>query len=166
MSRQRIIDSVPSVLVAFAAAGYVSLSYGYDLASRSLPWIAGVLAVVFALLDLVGQRFGAGPMARSSQAAQTDRLGAADPAPPAAAHSVSQEIIAFAWIGAFLPLVMALGFYAAILLYVFCYLRLYGGKGAAASAAVAFGVVGFLFLVFDVLMGYEIFAGLLGGDVL
>jgi hypothetical protein len=76
------------------------------------------------------------------------------------------EAIAFAWIGAFLPLVVVLGFYGAIVLYVFCYLRLYARKSGLASAAAAFLVAGFLYVVFDTLMGYEIFGGLLGGAAL
>jgi hypothetical protein len=68
--------------------------------------------------------------------------------------------------GAFLPLVVVLGFYGATPLYIFCYLRLYAGKNALVSAATAFGVMGCLYLVFEGLMGYAIFAGLLGGDTL
>jgi hypothetical protein len=83
-----------------------------------------------------------------------------------AAHAPLGEAIAFAWIGAFLPLVVVLGFYGAIVLYVFCYLRLYARKSGGASAAAAFLVAGSLYVVFDTLMGYEIFGGLLGGAAL
>lgn len=139
---------LPSLVLAVVAAIYVWLSHDYDLASRALPWMAGALALGLSLIDAVA----------------TARSSAGAPSP--ARHPLRQEAVAFAWIGAFLPLVVVLGFYAAILLYVFCYLRLHARKGGAASAATAALVAGFLYVVFDRLMGYEIFAGLLGGDTL
>jgi Tripartite tricarboxylate transporter TctB family len=145
VSGRRIAEAMPSLVLAVIAAAYVWVSYDYAIGSRRLPWIAGVMAIVFVLLDLVAKR---------------------ERAPTAAAHAPWQEAVMFAWIGGFLPLVVVLGFYAAIPLYVFCYLRLYAGKAAVTSAATAFGVAGFLYVVFEVLMGYEIFGGLIAGDVL
>jgi hypothetical protein len=135
-------------VLAVLAAAYVWLAYDHDFASRAMPWMAGVLALVLALIDgfARGRRAGGGPAV--------------------AAHAPLAEAIAFAWIGAFLPLVVVLGFYGAIVLYVFCYLRLYARKSGLASAAAAFLVAGFLYVVFDTLMGYEIFGGLLGGAAL
>lgn len=163
MRRARITDVVPSLVIAIVAAVYVWISYDYDLASRSLPWIAGVLAMILALIDVAskGDRARAGrlpslPGDRARDAEERSEVP----------HSTSREAIAFGWIGAFLPLVVVLGFYASILLYVFCYLRVYARKGALASAATAFGLAGVLYLVFDVFMGYEIFRGMLGGDYL
>ena len=86
--------------------------------------------------------------------------------PAQAAPSALQEVIVFGWIGAFLGLVVILGFYAAILLYVFCYLKIYASKGSVVSAVTAFCLAGFLYLVFEVLMGYEIFGGLIAGNSL
>jgi hypothetical protein len=164
MSRRRMTDVLPSLVLAAVAAVYVWMSYDYDIASRSLPWIAGVLAVTLALVDVAWKRYGA-----QARALHGPREGGRPPdvdAPSGAAHSLSKEAIAFGWIGSFLPLVILLGFYAAILLYVFCYLRVYARKSGLASAVTAFSVVGVLYLVFGALMGYEIFGGLLAGDYL
>jgi hypothetical protein len=152
MSRAKLMAALPTSTLAVFAIAYVWIAYDYDLASRSMPWIAGVLAIALALIDIVVTGNDAVPQTQ----------GEATAAPP----SPWQEIVAFAWIGAFLPLVVVLGFYGATPLYIFCYLRLYAGKNALVSAATAFGVMGCLYLVFEGLMGYAIFAGLLGGDTL
>lgn len=165
MNSGRIAAALPSLVVAIVAAVYVWMSYDYAPASRSLPWIAGVLVMALALIDVASKGGNAARGAlRSLPGEHYEARDAAERS--AVPHSPSQEAIAFAWIGAFLPLVVVLGFYAAILLYVFCYLRLYASKGALASVGAALGVAGFLYLVFEVLMGYAVFGGLLAGDAL
>ncbi len=152
MSCRRLIEVLPSLIVAIVAAAYVWQSYDYDLASQTLPWIAGVMAMTLALIDIVSKPRGT--IARQGL----------EPAP--AAPSPLQEAVVFAWIGAFLGLVVILGFYAAMLLYVFCYLKIYASKNSVVSAVTAFCLSGFLYLVFEVLMGYEIFGGLIAGNSL
>ena len=152
MSRRRLVEVLPSLIVAVVAAAYVWQSYDYDLASQTLPWIAGVMAMTLALIDVA-----------SKPRSTTARQGLE---PAQAAPSALQEVIVFGWIGAFLGLVVILGFYAAILLYVFCYLKIYASKGSVVSAVTAFCLAGFLYLVFEVLMGYEIFGGLIAGNSL
>lgn len=142
-------SALPSLVLAGLAAAYVWLAYDYDFASRAMPWMAGVLALVLALID---------GLARG-------RRGTTGPA-GGRGHGPLDEAAAFGWIGAFLPLVVVLGFYGAIVLYVFCYLRLYARKSGLASAVAAFLVAGSLYVVFDTLMGYRIFGGLLGGEAL
>lgn len=164
MSRSTLTGRLPSLALALIAAVYVWMAYDYDPASRSLPWIAGVLAMVLALIDIVSRGDGAAARALRGPSGGD---GPGNAAQRSAAPSVPlQEAIAFAWIGAFLPLVVVFGFYASILLYVFCYLRLYARKGGLASAATAFLLAGSLYLAFEVFMGYEIFGGLLAGDTL
>jgi hypothetical protein len=164
VSRSALTSRLPSLALALIAAVYVWMAYDYDLASRSQPWIAGVLALVLALVDVASR--GDDAAARALRG-PSGGVGPGNAVQRSAAPSVSlQEAIAFAWIGAFLPLVVVFGFYASILLYVFCYLRLYARKGALASVATAFVLAGSLYLAFEVFMGYEIFGGLLAGDSL
>jgi hypothetical protein len=102
--------------------------------------------------------------ARSAPAATVaDRRAAGGNSRP---NTLLDELSAFAWIGGFLPLVLVLGFYSAVLLYVFCYLRLYAKKSAPSSITAAVVVTCFLYIVFGALMGYDIFGGVLGGDSL
>ena len=152
MTRSRLLDALPSLVVALLALVYVWASYEYAPGSRHLPWIAGALAATLALVDATARL-------RKQPASGDGAHGSAPQAP-------HREAIALAWIGAFVPLVIALGFYGAIPLYVFCYLRLYAGKPGLISAATAFGVSGFLYLLFGVFMGYEIFGGVLAGQAL
>lgn len=147
MIGRKHIDAIPSLAIALIAALYVWASYGYDPASRRLPWIAGVLAISCALGDFASRHLLA--VARPNKSAT---------------HSPWQEARVFAWTAGFLVLVIVLGFYAAIPLYVFCYLRLHARKSAPISALAAFGLLGFLYVVFTVLMGYDMFGGLVAGD--
>jgi len=151
--------ALPSLALAAVAAAFIWVAFRYDPASRALPWIAGGLALALAGIDVAMQR----RHARALLAAEHTGTSGAQ---PLAAHALHEELIAFAWIGAFLPLVVVLGFYSAVLLYVFAYLRLHADKGAAGSAATAVTLTVFLYIVFGRLMGYEIFAGVLGGDSL
>ena len=151
MNRSRHLDALPSIGIAIVGGVYVWVSYDYAPGSRHLPWIAGVLAVTLALADTAA-RLRKQPSAGSVESPSS--------------RSVRQEAVALAWIGAFVPLVIVLGFYGAVPLYVFCYLRLYAGKPPLISAATAFGVSGFLYLIFGMFMGYEIFGGVLAGQAL
>jgi hypothetical protein len=147
---QRITEVLPSLVLAAVAAGYVWASYSYDTASRALPWIAGVMATTLAVIDVVSKR------RRDVERERED--------PAQVPNAPIQEVVVFGWIGGFLGLAVALGFYASTPLYVFCYLKLYARKSSSVSAMTAFGVLAFLYVVFDVLMGYEMFGGLIAGD--
>jgi hypothetical protein len=150
LSRRHLSAAMPSLVIAVIAVIYVWISYDYVAASRAMPWIAGVLAVVLAMVDAFARR----------PAAADSRQHAGQNVSPV------QEFGMFAWMAGFLGLVVVLGFYAAIPFYLFCYLRIRAGKGALVSAATGFGLAGFLYVVFELLMGYEIFGGLLAGDYL
>lgn len=147
---RRITEVLPSLVLAAVAAGYVWASYSYDTASQALPWIAGVMAMTLAVIDVFSKR------RRSVERQREDPIQV--PSAPA------QEVVVFGWIAGFLGLAVVLGFYASTPLYVFCYLKLYARKSSSVSAMTAFGVLGFLYVVVDVLMGYEIFGGLIAGD--
>ena len=150
MTRQGLLAALPSLLIAVLAVAYVWISYDYVFGARAMPWIAGILAMILAIFDAVTRR----PAAAASGSAG------------AQAASIAQELGMFAWMAGFLVLVVVLGFYAAIPFYLFCYLRLRAGKGGLVAAATGFGLAGFLYVVFELLMGYEIFGGLLAGDYL
>lgn len=152
--------SLPSVVLAVIAVVYVAASYQYDAAAQWLPWIAGSIAVGLAAADVMLQR-------RRARLAVTASVASTDVAPvPAPASAARKERIAVAWVAAFVPLVVLLGYYAAVLLFVFCYLRLYAEKGALGSIAASIGLTSGLYAVFGVLMGYELYAGVLGGQLL
>lgn len=149
---RRITEVLPSLVLAAVAAIYVWASYSYDTASRASPWIAGVMATVLAVIDVASK------CRRSVERARKE--------PADSPHTLAQEVLMFSWIGGFLGLAVVLGFYASAPLYVFCYLRLYARKRSSVAAMTAFGVLGFLYVVFDVLMGYDVFRGLIAGDAM
>jgi len=153
---------LPSAAIAVVAALFVWAASAYDPASRTLPLIAGLLALVFALADIFLVRGNVRDGLAVARQPNDPPSGQGLKEPP----SVRHELIAFGWIGAFVPLVAVLGFYSAVLLYVFCYLRLYAGKTALGAALMASALSVSLYGLFGVLMGYEIFAGVLGGDTL
>ena len=160
---RRITEVLPSLALVVVAVGYVWASYSYDTASRALPWIAGVTATTLAVIDVIVTWRKGVERQRDDSAPVPE-----DPAPVSdSAHvpnAPAQEVVVFGWIGGFLGLAVVLGFYASTPLFVFCYLKLYARKSSSVSAMTAFGVLAFLYVVFDVLMGYELFGGLIAGD--
>ena len=164
MSRPNAVPGIgPSLALAAGAAAYVWTSYDYGSASQTMPWIAGVLAIALILIDIAARSEFAATRGLGRLLSGGDPTESRGREGPGIRYSPMQEAAAFAWIGAFVGLVVVFGFYPSILLYVFCYLRLYARKNARVSAATAFGLLGFLYTVFEVFMGYEIFSGLIAG---
>ena len=58
------------------------------------------------------------------------------------------------------------GFYPAIPVYVTAYLALYARKPLLASVATAAALTGLLYVMFELLLGYDVFGGLISGDFL
>ena len=154
---RRIAEGLPSLVLAAVAAVYVWASYAYDTTSRALPWIAGVTATTLAVIDVVLK------WRRGVERPREDSAHVPG-GPTHVTNAPAQEVVVFGWIGGFLGLAVVLGFYASTPLFVFCYLKLYARKSSSVSAMTAFGLLAFLYVVFDVLMGYELFGGLIAGD--
>ena len=151
---------IPIVLLALTGI-YAATALTYGPETRTMPLaIAGVLAALI-IIDIVMQtQTGLGKLLRNMLAGSGD----IPKLPDVGAASVRNEFAAFAWIIGFLVLSIVLGFYLAIPIYVFGYLRFHAGKSLIVSIIPAIAVMGLLYLLFQVMLGYGIFAGLIMGD--
>lgn len=156
---------MPSLVLGAIAIVYAWTSFDYSAGSQAIPLSVAGLALLLVLLDALS--LGEGALARNLRRVLSGTAQAPVPGLDGLAgvqHPVGKEVAAFAWIIAFTALVIVFGFYIAIPVYVFAYLRFYAGKRAVVSALTAAGLVGFLYAIFELLLGYAIFGGLIAGD--
>ena len=156
----RVRAIVPTLVLAALALIYLATGLGYNADTRAVPLVVTSVTLLLLALDFLSQGKG-----RVAYALRRFFGGAAMVRPGQGGESapVGKEIAAFAWMAAFTGLAVLFGFYLTIPVYVFSYLRFYAGKPLLASAAMALGLIGILYITFEYLLGYAIFEGLLFG---
>lgn len=166
--RSRLSEAVPSIVLLGIAVVYCYVSFDYSKATRAMPLGVGALAILLVLVDLASQGEG-----RLALAIRRVFRGSGAPAPipgldgqAGQRFAPARELAAFAWIFGFVGLAIVLGFYLAIPIYVTAYLRLYAGKSLLISAATGLCLTAVLYGMFELLLGYEVFGGLITGDIL
>ena len=159
---------LPLLGLALAACTYLVTSFDYSPESRAIPRAVALLALALIALHAVSQEMRRPrTMADGSTATGEGATPRTDGETfPAAAPSFRSEATAFAWIAALLILVVVAGFYVAVPVFIFGYLLVHARKSVLTAGAFAIGVTGLLFLLFDLLMGYALFGGLIAGDFL
>ncbi|ESR25583.1 tripartite tricarboxylate transporter TctB family protein [Lutibaculum baratangense] len=165
-ARERLKDAVPSIVLLVVAAFYAYTATAYDPQTRAMPLGVALIAILLVVLDLVSR--GEGALARNLRRV-LQGSGAKAPVPgldgqAGQRHPALRELGAFAWIGGFLALVILVGFYPAIPIYMVAYLRFYAKKPLVAAVATAAVVTGLLYAMFELLLGYSVFEGLIMGD--
>ncbi|MBF9033048.1 hypothetical protein HKCCE2091_02260 [Rhodobacterales bacterium HKCCE2091] len=165
---RRLSEALPSLVLLGVAAFYAWVSFDYSAQTRAIPLGVAGLAILLVLVDLASQ--GEGAVARRIRRVISGS-GAPSPVPgldgqAGQRHAARHELAAFGWIAGFLVLAIVTGFYIAIPLYVIAYLRIHGGKPILVAAATGLGLVAVLYGLFEILLGYEVFGGLITGDYL
>lgn len=160
----RPIDYLPPlVLLAFTAA-YISAAYTYKPAAALFPLSVAWVTVVLLLLDLVSRsKTGFGQRVDfwlNAATAKKDNKEAEDDV------SLSRQLLAIGGVTAFLVLSMVIGMFYAVPIYVYCSMRYMGKKSLVFSAAGAVGVGVFVYLMFGLFLGVELFPGLIMGGEL
>jgi Tripartite tricarboxylate transporter TctB family len=123
-----------------AIAGYaVAAAWSWPLKAALFPLVTGVPLVVLAAVQLV--------------------LQLRDPEPPAM-QEVRKTLAAFAWMAAFILLVLFAGFPTAVPLFVFFYLALRGSVGWVRAIALSAAAWGLFHLLFERLLSFPFDAGL------
>ena len=151
-----------AALVVFALiAGFLIWASTLDRASGLVPVLVGWLGVVLCGLDVIahtptrlGHLVGAvlSGTAHFEAAEEEDRAGGA------------REATAVLWMLGGLVLIVLLGFLVGAPLYIVAYMLVRGRKSLRASLAAALLTSLFIWLVFDYLMQYEVYRGILFGD--
>lgn len=170
MTRQlHLGDFVPTLLLVAIPIGYFWIALGYDAGPRSMPLGVAAATILVILLETATRLEGSVPRwlrrifqgSGSKQVAVPGLDGQAG-----VAHPVARELAAFGWILGFTALVLVFGFYPTIPVYVAAYLTLHAGKRPLAALTTAIALTGFLYVMFELLLGYEVFSGLITGDFL
>jgi len=150
----------PAVLLIALTIFFLMTAQQYSVRNRTFPVAVAGLTLLILALELLSQTNTA-----IGRRLRTIFSGSPDSNMPKVGGNVTpiREIAAVAWVVAFFGMTLYLGFYIAIPVYVVAYLYLYAGKGLVPSVLLGGGLVAFLYAVFKLLLGYEIYRGLLFG---
>lgn len=157
---------LPSLVLIAVAAFYLVASFAYDPATRAMPLGVAALAIALLAVEILSRTQGrlGRSLARVLQGGGTKAPVPGLDGQAGQAHPPRKELAAFAWILAFLGLVVVFGFYIAIPIYVAAYLYVYARKGVLPSLGTALTLTAALYAMFELLLGYEVFTGLITGD--
>ncbi|HKX18438.1 MAG TPA: tripartite tricarboxylate transporter TctB family protein, partial [bacterium] len=147
-----------SGVLTAAFGGYLALAAGYPGLARLFPLVIGVPGAV-----LAGAQFALDLRRRASGGRPTDPLcpGGAAGALRSAAVWARQDLGVFGWAAGLVALTLALGFGAAIPLFLGLFLRLRGKETWRLTAVLAGAGWAFVYLVFTVGMKLFLFGGFL-----
>ena len=159
--RDRLTRQGPAVLLTVMSVVYVVISYQYDEETRMLPLLVAWTTLVLLIIELLCQG--------ESRLGGVLRLFLSGEVPGAEAQTTSntllrREIGAFVWVFSVLGAVVLFGFYITIPLFVSSFLRFYARKSWTLALSVAVILTGAIWILFEVLMGYQLFYGFLFGD--
>jgi hypothetical protein len=154
-----LIDYVPALAAAAAAALYLATAYGYALDARAAPLLIGWSVVALAALDLASrtQTTLGRMLTRWLNPVGTGRREGD------AAYPLARQITAIAWIAGFVAAFALIGALYAIPLYVFAATRWRGHRPWLACAISAAVTLAGVWLLFARLLRLELYPGLLFG---
>lgn len=133
-----------SLSLAAVAAYAVVAALAWPLKAGLFPLVMGIPLLALALAQL-----------------GLDLRDAGEPAEAAPQIARRRTLAIFAWMAAFIVLVLLLGFPIAVPLFVFCYLSMQSRAGWGLSIALAAAAWGFFHVVFERLLHFPFEAGLL-----
>jgi hypothetical protein len=76
-------------------------------------------------------------------------------------HGARREAVAVLWLGGATFLIVVAGLLAGIPVYVFCYMVLHAGRPVRQGVIAALATTGAIWLAFELLLGYQLYRGLL-----
>lgn len=150
-----------SILVLGLAVAFQAMSFELPGKGRMVPLLVGWIAIVLCALDIVAHtdtafgRWIARVLSGTAHRVSEERRGPGVPA----------ELAAFFWVVFACAGVIVFGFLWAVPVYVFAYMLFYGRKGAVQSGLTALCATLFLWVVFELLLEYEIYRGILFSDL-
>jgi hypothetical protein len=130
-----------------------------EASSRRFPSMVSMAAIVLCLIDLIAQTDTA--IGRRLAAVLP---GSATIATAGVTRGIRPEAVALLWIAGAAALTVMAGFLAGIPAYVFCYLTLHAGRPVRQGAIAALLTTGAIWLVFQQLLSYQLYRGVLFGD--
>ena len=151
-----VIDYVPAIALFIIAVIYLVTGYGYTPQARAFPVSVAWAAIVLAAMDLLSRTHTAlgetlmrwfNPAAAKAESHQH--------------HPLLKQVSAVLLTGAFIALIVVIGFLYAIPVYVFASLYLRGRRPLLLSLLVSAGITIFIWALFTQLLKIELYPGLL-----
>jgi hypothetical protein len=155
-----VIDYLPDLAAAAAAAVYLTAAAGYSPDARAAPFLIGWSVVVLAILDMATrtQTQAGRTLARWLNPGVSRSHGR-----DVHAYPLMRQINAMAWIAGFVAAFALIGALYAIPLYVFAATRWRGERPVVVSLISAAGTLAGVWLLFSRLLHLELYPGLLFG---
>lgn len=163
MSTRRRADLLallpPLAVLAFAIV-FLNWALIYDETARQVPVLVAWSLIVLCVLDLIAStRTAPGRMVKAFFTGTIVGEAAADDG----VHPPAKVLVAMGWPVAFVALVYVFGFLPVIPVYVFAFVRLQGRKPVRQALGAALCATAFTWVVFEFLLDYEVYEGLLAG---
>lgn len=153
----RKIRSVwPPLVLMLAAIGIVLWARDYGAGPRLMPTIVGALTAALCGLDILSRletRLGAA-LRTALGADFRNREMSHDP-------PLREELILIGWMVGFILLMLGVGILPTVPLFIAAYMRLQGRQSWIRAAVSALVVFGFVYLVFEGLLGTTLYRGVL-----
>lgn len=146
---------ISSIVLLVATGAFIATAYQYDARSAEFPLIVGWTTFVLCVIDLIacmpslfGERLAS--ILHKPQEAEDDK-----PRAP------GRQLVGMLWIAAMLGLVWLVGFLTATPIYIFAFMTVQGRRPQLQSAIAAGTTTLVIYLVFQWLLRYQLYGGLL-----
>lgn len=162
MSDRVTVSRLTPALVVFASSvGFLVWTYAYTGRGHTLPALTGWFLVIMSLLDIL-----AATPTRIGAAIADFFAGKVVGEPVGHSHGTAGKVLmAAVWPGLFVAGVVFFGFFITIPIYVYAFMLLHGKKKPREALIGAAATTLFTLVVFEWLLRYEVFRGLLFGGI-
>lgn len=138
---------------------FIVTSYQYKLTDRMFPLLVGYVAIPLLLLDFltltntkIGEKFSVMLSAKTPTQVDEDS--------DKTERSVKTELMVFLWMALLVLGVYLAGFLPVIPVFVFCWMKFRGGYSIRMSGYLAIGTIVFIYVLFAVILQYELYPGI------
>lgn len=160
-------ELVFDIVIVLAVVAYLLVAQHYPPIGRQIPTVVGIVALVAAVVQLVGWfvpgmwKFSHGTPADDDRARQGASPAGSDdePAAPRADDKPLDVPIAMAWAGGFLGAILLLGYVIAVPLFFLVYFGVRRSWVLAVVSAIVMGVVASV--LFETVLGIPLYGGVL-----
>lgn len=138
---------------------FIVTSYKYNLTDRMFPLMVGYVAIPLLLLDLLTlTNTSIGEKISIMIAAKTPTQ--IDDEADDTVRSIRTELMVFLWMALLVLGIYLTGFLPVIPVFVFCWMKFRGGYGLAMSGYLAIGTIVFIYVLFELILQYELYPGI------
>ena len=162
MSKGRLIFTAFLLVLTL---GFVIASFNYEPRSRMVPLLIGMITLIIGGVAFVHEIRPLSFLNRFDLSVM-DLSGKADALPEKEEPLDRRLLVSIGWITGFLLVSFLGGFHIGIIAYMTAFLKIRGGVGWFKSVGVSIAVWGFIYVMFEVAMGFSLFKGLFFGEML